>query len=111
MILFALPESPLARAKNVIAGHFLTALTGLIALHLMTPSSFTIASAVGVGIILMVVTKTTHPPAGANPLLILPSGKTFAWSFLLFPVITGATALVLIATTYHWFIRQIQRQS
>ena len=106
VILFALPDSPLARAQNVIMGHFLTALTGLIVLHFAPVSSFTIAFAVGIGIILMMISKTTHPPAGANPLLILLSGKTFTWGFLLFPVLTGATMLVLTSAVYHWLSHQ-----
>ena len=111
VILFALPESPLARAKNVIIGHTLTALTGLIALHYLPMSTLTIALAVGLGIGLMLLSKTTHPPAGANPLLILFSGKTFGWDFLIFPVLLGAVALVLIAHIYHRLMNYMQQQT
>ena len=101
VILFALPESPLAQPKNVVGGHVLTATVGLLALHFFPQSIWVTALAVGVGIAGMVVSKTTHPPAGANPLLILLSGKTFAWSFLLFPVAIGAFLLVLMAIVFH----------
>ncbi len=101
VILFALPESPLAQPRNVIGGHMLTALVGLLALHFLPPSIGATALAVGVGIAAMVVTKTTHPPAGANPLLILLAGKSFAWSFLFFPVGIGALLLVLMAAAFH----------
>ena len=92
VILFALPESPL----------------GLLALHFLPPSIWATALAVGVGIAAMVVTKTTHPPAGANPLLILLAGKSFAWSFLLFPVGIGALLLVVMAAAFHAAVRQLK---
>lgn len=104
VILFVLPESPLAQPKNVIGGHFLTALVGLIALNFFPASMLVTAVAVGLGISVMVLTKTTHPPAGANPLLILLSGKAFAWWFLLFPVVLGAVLLVLVAIIFHQFV-------
>ena len=108
VILFALPESPLAQPRNVIGGHILTALVGLLALHFLPPSIWATALAVGVGIAAMVVTKTTHPPAGANPLLILLAGKSFAWSFLLFPVGIGALLLVVMAAAFHAAVRQLK---
>lgn len=101
VILFALPESPLAQPKNVVGGHVLTALVGLLALYFLPQSIWVTALAVGVGIAVMVVSKTIPPPAGANPLLILLSGKTFAWSFLMFPVAIGAVLLVCVAAAFH----------
>lgn len=35
----------------------------------------------------MMLTKTTHPPAGANPLAIMLGGT--GWSFLFMPVFDG----------------------
>jgi len=104
VILFALPEAPLAQPKNVVFGHFLTALCGMVVAHFLPVTPWTIAIATGAGVGLMVVTNTTHPPAGANPLLILLAGGTApAWTFLLFPVLGGALALVIIASLYHPF--------
>lgn len=44
-----------------------------------------------------------HPPASANPLLILLSTSSvhYTWSFLIFPVLTGAVLLVVIARLIH----------
>ncbi|KOS00038.1 hypothetical protein LO82_00680 [Vibrio vulnificus] len=42
----------------------------------------------------MLLTKTTHPPAGANPLLIMMTGQN--WDFLLTPVLLGAVVIVAI---------------
>ncbi|MCF8777311.1 HPP family protein [Vibrio sp. IRLE0018] len=42
----------------------------------------------------MLLTKTTHPRAGANPLLIMMTGQN--WDFLLTPVLLGAVIRVVI---------------
>lgn len=100
VILFTLPESPLAQPRNVIGGHIVTAFVGLVAAHYLPHSIVIIAIAVGLGISFMILTKTVHPPAGANPLLILLSLKPIAWS-LIFPVAIGSVLLVIIAMIFH----------
>jgi len=104
VLLFALPEAPLAQPRNVIGGHFITAFIGLLAAHFLPNSPLVIALAVGVGIGLMIITRTPHPPAGGNPLIImLGSATPPSWWFLLFPVLTGSILLVVIASFYHPF--------
>ncbi|MDP7886414.1 HPP family protein, partial [Acinetobacter baumannii] len=53
----------------------------------------------GCAIALMQVFKCVHPPAGANPLVILLTASSihYQWSFLIFPVLVGAVSLVLVA--------------
>lgn len=68
VLVFGLPNSPLAQPKNVIFGHLITALIGLIFLHSFGVTSFSLALATGLGVASMMLTDTTHPPAGANPL-------------------------------------------
>lgn len=103
VILFALPEAPLAQPRNVIGGHFLSTLTGLVAAHFLPANIAVISVATGLAISIMVITKTTHPPAGADPLVVLLSHSVIPWSFLLFPVVAGSVVLVFIATVYHPF--------
>jgi len=103
VLLFALPEAPLAQPKNVIGGHMITALVGLLVAHFLPISPLVIALAVGIGIGLMVLTGTTHPPAGGNPLIILLAMPNADWLFLLFPVLSGTILLVIIASLYHPF--------
>jgi CBS-domain-containing membrane protein len=101
VLLFALPEAALSQPRNVIGGHLLTATVGL-AFYSFTPNTALFAAlAVGVAISLMVLTKTTHPPAGANPLLFFLAAKPLGTWFLLTPVASGAIFLVLLATLYH----------
>lgn len=99
VILFALPDSPLAQPRNVIGGHLISSLVGLVISSSFGVHAWSLALAVGLSIAFMQWTKTIHPPAGANPLLIMMTGAP--WTYLLFPVGIGAIVLVLAAWTYH----------
>jgi len=94
VLVFGVPESPLAQPKNVILGHLVTAFIGVFFVQLVGVSPFDLAAATGIGVAAMLLTKTTHPPAGANPLLIMLSGQS--WGFLVTPVLIGAVVIVLI---------------
>jgi CBS-domain-containing membrane protein len=94
VLVFGVPDSPLAQPKNVIVGHVITASVGLIFTHFIGVTPFTLALATGVAVSLMLLTKTTHPPAGANPILIMITGQS--WGFLITPVLLGALLIVLV---------------
>lgn len=53
----------------------------------------------GTAIALMMMTRTVHPPAGSNPVIIylLQPG----WGFLLMPTLLGAMVLVLVTLLYN----------
>ena len=99
VILYAVSQSPLAQPRNVIFGHLISAFIGLFFLKFFTVSALTIALSVGCAIALMQVFKCVHPPAGANPLVILLTANFihYEWSFLVFPVLLGSITLVLVA--------------
>ena len=99
VIVFGLPDSPLAQAKNVILGHLITAFIGVFFVQFIGVSPFTLAIATGLGVTVMLLTKTTHPPAGANPILIMLSAQS--WSFLLTPVLVGAVIIVIVGKVMH----------
>jgi CBS-domain-containing membrane protein len=99
VILFAVSQSPLAQPRNVIFGHLISAFIGLLFLKLLGDSVFVIAFSVGCTIAAMQFLRCVHPPAGANPLVILLTANqvNYDFSFLLFPVLSGSIALVIIA--------------
>lgn len=99
VIAFALPQSPLAQPRSLIGGHVLSTLVGLCALTAFGVHAWSLALAVGAAITLMQLTRTLHPPAGADPLLVMLTGA--GWSFLLTPVLLGAALIVLVAYGYH----------
>ncbi len=93
VLVFGGPSSPLAQPKNVIFGHLITAFVGVFFTQYIGVSPVTLALATGIAVSAMLMTKTTHPPAGANPLLIMLSGQS--WGFLITPVLLGAILIVL----------------
>lgn len=102
VILFGLPESPLAQPRNIIVGHLLTTTIGLAVATVMGVTPWTMGFAVGLAVGLMLVTSTTHPPAGANPLVVMLAGEQ--WSFLLMPAAVGAVLIVAFGMVYHRLI-------
>lgn len=102
VLLFALPQSPLARPRNVIGGHFLSALVGLVVLVLFGQGVIAMAVGVGLAIAAMQFTGTLHPPAGGNPLVVIMTGA--GWSFLALPILAGTVLLVALAFVYHRFV-------
>lgn len=99
VLLFALPESPLAQPRNILCGHLLTSLVGLIILNTLGVSPLALGLAVGLGIAVMMLTHTVHPPAGANPLVVMLTAQH--WDFLYMPVASGITLILAFGWLYH----------
>jgi CBS-domain-containing membrane protein len=91
--------SAFARPRNVVGGHVLSALAGLVVLHVLGETPWFAALAVGIAIAAMQATDTMHPPAGINALIMVVAHP--AWTFLFVPVLAGAICLVLFARGYH----------
>jgi CBS-domain-containing membrane protein len=104
VLLFGYPDAPFAQPMNVLGGHVLCTLIGLAALHWLGPGPWSLALAVGVSIAAMMATRTVHPPAGSNPVIVFLGHA--GWGFLLFPVLVGAVLLVLIALLYNNAVRK-----
>ena len=96
VLLYALPESPLAQPRSVIGGHLLSTFVGLAVFHLIGHGFWETGLAVGLAIGLMQFTRTIHAPAGADPIVVFLAGD-LGWSFLLAPVFLDSVILVAIA--------------
>ena len=103
VLVFGVPDSPLAQPKNVILGHLLTAFIGIAFVQFVGVTPITLAVATGAAITGMLLTKTTHPPAGANPILIMLAGES--WGFLVSPVLIG-TLMIVAVGMIHKQLRQ-----
>lgn len=99
VLLFCAPDSPLAQPRAVIGGHVLSTAVGLAVMALAGTGPLAMALGVGLAIALMMATRTTHAPAGADPLLVMMTGQ--GWLFLVTPVLAGTVLLVLAAWTWH----------
>jgi len=101
VLLFSVPASPLSQPANVVGGHFVSTLIGLIVLMSFPVTWWSMALGVGLAIAAMAALRITHPPAGADPLVVLMAGTGIGFDFLLFPTLTGAVALVAVASVVH----------
>ena len=99
VLVFGFPESPFSQPRNVIAGHFLSSLVGLIFISLFGVHGWSIALAAGTAIAVMQLTRTVHPPAGSNPVIVMLTAPS--WDFLLTPTLIGAIILVLVAVLFN----------
>lgn len=99
VLVFGFPESPFSQPRNVIVGHFLSSLVGLVFLALLGPHWWSMALAAGTAIAVMQLTRTVHPPAGSNPVIVMLSSP--GWNFLLTPTLLGALVLVIVAIIFN----------
>ena len=104
VLLFGYPEAAFAQPMNVVGGHVICTLIGLAALHWVGPQPWVLALAVGLSISAMMASRTVHPPAGSNPVIVFLGHS--GWNLFLFPVLTGALLLVLIAWVYNNAVRK-----
>ena len=99
VLVMAVHDSPLAQPRNVFFGHILSASSGVFLFYLLGNSPISISLALSLAIILMMITKTIHPPAGANPIIAILGAKSF--EFVIMPVATGALFIVIFAFIYN----------
>lgn len=99
LLLFAYPDSPFAQPRNVIGGHLVSSLTGLVVLALFGVHWWSMGLGVATAIALMLLLRVPHPPAGSNPFIVMLGAAK--WSFLLTPTLLGALLLVMVALIYH----------
>lgn len=99
VIVFGLPDAPFAQPRNVIFGHLFSSFIGLLFLSLFGAQWWSMALAVGVAIAVMMLTRTVHPPAGSNPVIVMLAQP--GWGFLLTPTLLGAVGIVLVALVYN----------
>lgn len=103
VLVFAAPTAPFSQPRNFIGGHLFSAFSGVLIMSIFHETTWwTLALANFLAIILMVSTKTVHPPAGATALLPVVNNVTsFAW--LLTPVLVGCIIILIVGILYNNF--------
>lgn len=101
VLIYGAIKSPLAQPRNLVGGHILSAIIGVIAYKLFYPYPWFAASfAVATAIALMHATKTLHPPGGATALIaVIGSDKIhdLGFFYVLAPVGVGVVIMLLVA--------------
>jgi CBS-domain-containing membrane protein len=110
-------DVPLAQPRALVFGHFFSAVVGIVIAIIFgldldsdaTPKLQWVAAslATAIALILMHLTKTTHPPAGATALLPCVDPHIWALKWYFLPVVLLSSTLVLVSAL---LINNIQRQ-
>ena len=101
VLAFGAARSPLAQPRNMVGGHFLSALVG-VSSAMLIPDITWLASclAVATAIAVMLLSKTLHPPGGATALIAVIGGegiRELGWTYAFVPCLCGALILLLVA--------------
>lgn len=94
VLLFGANDSPLAQPRNLVGGHVVCACVAVLVVALLGSTPVSIAVGVGLALLVMNLTHTTHPPGGATALIGVQGAV--GPEFILVPVLAGA--LILLAT-------------
>jgi len=95
VFLFVLTETEAAQPRALLGGHIGGALLGIFCYQVFGDGLWVSVTAVVLTMMFMVVTRTIHPPAGANPLIMVHHHAGFL--ALLNPVLAGVLTLFLVA--------------
>tara|TARA_B100000686_G_C16399560_1_gene766572 strand:- start:38 stop:547 length:510 start_codon:yes stop_codon:yes gene_type:complete len=108
VVVFGYPDNDFAQPKNVLLGHLLCAIVGIIFVTLFKISQdrtiffLAIGIAVGIAVMLMMAFKIAHPPAGGNTIVVILAQDSF--QYLLFPIMVGAVTIIIGGIIYNRFI-------
>ncbi len=92
-IVFAMPSSKTSRPRNVLGGHFICGVIGLVLTVLYPaylPAEVVVSLGVGIAVFAMVILDIEHPPAGGTVifLIINPIPESFVVLLLLASILS-----------------------
>lgn len=101
VLLYGAVRSPLAQPRNLIGGHIISAVIGVLCWKLLGQDLWLAESvAVATSIAAMHATRTLHPPGGATALIAVigsPSIHDLGFLYVLIPATVGPLILLVIA--------------
>ncbi|MGB5885455.1 MAG: HPP family protein [Acinetobacter venetianus] len=107
VLLFAVPNSPLAQPWNVIIGNILAGVIGVTCTQLLADSTTAFSLAVGFAIFMMMTTDSLHPPSGAVAITAVLGGDAvhrLGFNFILYPVLLNSILLLVFAVFFNRLI-------
>jgi CBS-domain-containing membrane protein len=101
VLVFGAPRSPLAQPRNLVGGHLVSALIGVVCWKLFHDHPGLAQSlAVATALAAMHATRTLHPPGGATALIATLGAEEVSrlgYWFVLVPATIGPLLLLLVA--------------
>jgi CBS-domain-containing membrane protein len=98
LFLFALTTAPAAQPRAVFGAHLISSLIGIVAYQLFGDALWVYVVAVVVTIGILLLVRCVHPPAGANPLIMIQAHAGFI--HLGITVLVGVT--IIFAVAFIW---------
>ena len=99
VLVFAVPNSPLAQPRNLIFGNLIGGIISVLMVTLFGSEPWVMALSVATAIKVMQLTKTLHPPGGAVALVGVLSNAT--WGFIMTPVLAGSIILLFCTFAFN----------
>ncbi len=99
LLVFALPQSPMAQPWAVIAGNTFSALVGITINHLITEQIIALPLAAAISILGMFILRCLHPPAAAVALIAV-LGNVLHYRYAFFPVMVDSVLLIVAGAIY-----------
>ncbi|MGC2049137.1 MAG: HPP family protein [Gallionella sp.] len=100
VLVYGAVRSPLAQPRNLIGGHVLSAIIGVLCWKLLNQHMWLAESvAVATSIAVMHATRTLHPPGGATALIAVigsPAIHKLGFLYVIFPATIGPLILLAI---------------
>ncbi len=101
VLVYGAVRSPLAQPRNLVGGHVVSALVGVLAWKLLGGIPWLAAAvAVATAIALMHLTRTLHPPGGATALIAVIGSEDIhaaGFTYVLMPATLGPLILLVVA--------------
>jgi CBS domain-containing membrane protein len=107
VLLFAVPNSPLAQPWNVVVGNTLAGFIGVACTQYLPDLTSAFSVAVGFAIFMMMTTDSLHPPSGAVAITAVLGGEAvhrLGFHFVLYPVLLNSILLLLFAVFFNRLI-------
>ncbi|WP_428911688.1 HPP family protein [Niallia sp. Krafla_26] len=98
VLVFIAHQGPLSQPRQVIGGHILSTVTGLVIWDVFGKSLFILVISLVVVLLFMSLTDTIHPPAAASALVAI--NFEVGWGYLV-PIVIGSILLVFISMLYN----------
>ena len=99
VLVMSVHKSDLKKTKNIFFGHVISGLSGYFVLSFIGSNIFCIGLGVGLAIFLMMITKTVHPPAGGNPIIVILGEQSL--SFIYITLALGSLIIIIFAIIYN----------
>ena len=104
-IVFGMPNSPAARARNILFTYIMASVTAYLLYYFFGYHVIVMAAGVAIAVYLMIYENLIHPPAAGIPIFfyyIKPQPE-----FLLFPILSGCVVILIARKIYRklWMTR------